>query len=95
MAITVPAYVARTQLGALLREAAKKKRRFIITRGGVPTAVLLSVSDFDDMVEELDSEFQKSLALAAEEYRSGQAMSLRDYLKSRMGRRRARRAKTS
>ena len=93
MSIIVPAYVARTQLGSLLKQAATQKTRFVITRSGKPTAVLLSISDFDDMVEELDAEFQKSLALAAKEYRSGEAISLREYLKSRM-RRRGGRAKT-
>jgi len=94
MSITVPAYVARTQLGSLLKQAATKKARFVITKSGKPTAVLLSISDFDDMMEELDAELQKSLAVAAKEYRSGQAISLRNYLKSRM-RRRAGRAKTA
>ena len=94
MSITVPAYVARTQLGSLLKQAATKKARFVITKSGKPTAVLLSITDFDDMVEELDPEFQKSLAVAAKEYRSGQAISLRGYLKSRM-RRPGSRAKTA
>lgn len=92
MPVTVPAYIARTQLGSLLRQAATKKARFIITKSGRPTAVLLSISDFDDMIEELDAEFQKSLASAAEEYRSGQAINLRDYVKRHLVRR-GRRAK--
>lgn len=87
MSITVPAYVARTQLGSLLAQAATRKTRFVITKSGKPTAVLLSISDFDDMIEELDPEFQKSLALAAKEHRSGQTISLRGYLKGGLGHR--------
>ena len=80
----IPAYIARTQLGSLLKQVAQRKARFLITKNGKPTAVLLSATDFDDMLEELDPEFQKSLTAAAKEYRAGKAVSLREYLKSRL-----------
>ena len=80
----VPAYVARTQLGSLLKQVGERKARFLITKSGKPTAVLLSATDFDDILEELDPEFQASLRAAAKEYRTGKAMSLRDYMKSRL-----------
>lgn len=89
MSTTVPAYVARTQLGALLKEVAQRKRRFVITKSGKPTAVLLSARDFDDMLEELDPTFQKSLTAAHKEYRAGKAVSLKDYLKEKLTGRRA------
>ena len=89
MTTTVPAYIARTQLGSLLKQVAQHKARFVITKSGKPTAVLLSASDFDDMLEELDPEFQKSLKAAAKEYRAGRAISLPDYLKRRLATRRA------
>ncbi len=86
---TVPAYVARTQLGSLLKQVSQRKERFVITKSGKPTAVLLSASDFDDMLEELDPEFQKSLKVAGKEYRAGRAISLQDYLKRRLAAHRA------
>ncbi len=89
MATTIPAYIARTQLGSLLKEVTQRRARFIITKSGRPTAVLLGATDFDDIVEELDPEFQKSLKVAAKEYRAGKAVSLRDYLKRRLAVRRA------
>ena len=89
MATTIPAYIARTQLGSLLKQTAEKKERFVITKSGKPTAVLLSISDFDDMLEELDPEFQRSLKAAAKEYRAGKAVTLREYLKERLSARRA------
>jgi prevent-host-death family protein len=85
----VPAYIARTQLGSLLKQVSERKARFLITKSGKPTAVLLSATDFDDILEELDPEFQASLKGAAKEYRTGKAMSLQDYLKSRLSVRRA------
>ncbi len=89
MTITVPAYIARTQLGSLLKQVASRKARFVVTRSGKPTAVLLGIADFDDMLEELDPEFQKSLKVAAREYRAGKAVTLWEYLKSRLAARRA------
>jgi prevent-host-death family protein len=85
----VPAYIARTQLGSLLKQVGERKARFLITKSGKPTAVLLSATEFDDILEELDPAFQASLQAAAKEYRAGNAMSLRDYLKSRVAVRRA------
>jgi prevent-host-death family protein len=87
MTTTVPAYIARTQLGSILKQVAEKKTRFLITKSGKPTAVLLGASDYDDILEELDPEFQKTLKVAAREYRAGKAVSLRDYLKRRLTRR--------
>jgi len=89
MTTTIPAYVARTQLGSLLKQVTQRKARFVITKSGKPTAVLLSASDFDDMLEELDPEFQRSLKTAAKEYRTNRAISLQDYLKRRLTARRA------
>jgi prevent-host-death family protein len=88
-ATTVSAYVARTQLGALLKEASQNRTRFVITKSGKPTAVLLSISDFDDMLEEVDPKFRRSLTAAAREHQSGKAVTLRDYLKQRLAGRRA------
>lgn len=87
MTTTVPAYIARTQLGSILKQVAQRKARFIITKSGKPTAVLLGATDFDDMLEELDPEFQKSLTIAAKEYRSGKSITLTDYFKERLARR--------
>ena len=89
-AITIPAAIARTQLGSLLKRIANHKTRFVITRSGKPAAVLLGVDDFDDIVEELDPVFQKSLKVAAAEYRAGQAITLGEYLAKHLIRSRAR-----
>ncbi|MDH4208570.1 MAG: type II toxin-antitoxin system Phd/YefM family antitoxin [Anaerolineae bacterium] len=89
MATAIPASVARMQLGALLKQAAEKRVRFVITKAGKPTAVLLSIADFDDMLEELEPEFQKSLKSAAGEYRRGKAVDLAAYMRNRPRRRRS------
>ena len=76
MPVTIPAAIARTQLGSLLRKITRDKARFLITKGGKPTAVLLGIEDFEDIVEELDSSFQRSLKIAAKEYKAGKAITL-------------------
>jgi len=91
MTATVPAYIARTQLGSLLKQVSQRKARFVITKSGKPTAVLLSSTDFDDMLEELDPEFQKSLKLAAQEIRAGKGITLKQYLAEHLRTRRPRR----
>ncbi|MBI4482926.1 MAG: type II toxin-antitoxin system Phd/YefM family antitoxin [Acidobacteria bacterium] len=89
MTTTIPAYIARTQLGSLLKQVVRKKSRFIITKSGRPTAVLMGTTDFDDMLEELDPEFQKSLKVAAKEIRAGKGITLQQYLRERLAARRA------
>ena len=84
---TIPAYIARSQLGSILRKVARQKSRFVITRSGKPAAVLLDTQVFDDMLEELDPEFQKSLKAAAAEHKAGKSISLKEYLKMRLARR--------
>jgi len=89
MATTIPASIARSQFGFLLEAASKRRQRFVISRGGRPAAVLLSIADFDDILEELDIEFQKSLRASAKEIRAGKGIPLQQYLKNRKTKRRA------
>lgn len=90
MPITIPAAIARTQLGSLLKQIASRKARFVITRNGKPAAVLVDINDFDDIVEELDPTFQKSLKVAHQEYRAGKTITFKDYLKKHLASRRSR-----
>ena len=87
---SITAAFARTQLGSLLKQITDEKARFVITKGGKPTAVLLGIDDFDDIVEELDPAFQKSLKVASQEYTSGKAVTLQDCLKGRLAKKASR-----
>ena len=87
-AIIVSEHVARTKLTSLLSRASQEKARFVITRTGKPAAVLLGIRDFDDILEELDPEFQKSLKFAAKEFRAGKAIGLPEYLGAQRAERR-------
>ena len=89
MPTTIPAHVLRARLDSILEEAAERRARFVITRSGKPAAVLLGVTDLDDILEKLDPEFQRSLRVAARQYRAGRAITLRDYRRERLASRRA------
>ena len=43
---TISALIARTQLGQILERVRKNQDRFVISRKGEPTAVILSVEDY-------------------------------------------------
>ncbi len=43
---SISALVARTQLGQILERVKKKKERFLISRKGEATAVILSLEDY-------------------------------------------------
>jgi len=46
MTRNISALIARTQLGQILERVKKNQERFVITRKGEPTAVILSVEDY-------------------------------------------------
>ncbi len=83
LCITIPTYVPDAQLGSTLAQVGNKAR-FVIAKSGKLTALLSGATDFDDMLEELETEFHKSLNVAAKEYRARKAISLRDYLRKRV-----------
>jgi prevent-host-death family protein len=46
----VSALTARTQLGQILRRVKNKNERFVVDRRGEPQAVIISMSDYVDLV---------------------------------------------
>ena len=47
---TLPAFLARTQFGQILERVSKSRDRFLVTKNGEATAVILGVEDFLDAV---------------------------------------------
>jgi len=43
---SVPAFIARTQFGQMLERVSRNRDRFLVTRKGEVTAVILGVEDF-------------------------------------------------
>jgi antitoxin YefM len=81
----ITAMKLRHNLGEILDQVANKRARFLIKRSGIPAAVLLSVSDYEDLedlidtyYEQQDGMFQQSLQQAREEIASGKVVTLDD-----------------
>jgi antitoxin YefM len=81
----ITAITLRHNLGAILDQVANTRARFLVKRAGIPAAVILSVSDYEDLedlidtyYEQQDEGFQQSLAQAREEIVSGKAATLDD-----------------
>ena len=75
----------RHNLGEILDKVANKRERFLVKRAGIPAAVILSVADYEDLedlidtyYEQQDPAFQRSLAKAREEIREGKTATLAD-----------------
>ncbi|PTL35897.1 hypothetical protein CLG94_09100 [Candidatus Methylomirabilis limnetica] len=74
----ISALAVRQHLGEILSRVANQRDRFVIKKAGIPTAVLLSIQDYEDLddlaqtaLEQLDSEYQKSLKQARKEIEAG------------------------
>jgi antitoxin YefM len=91
----------RHKLGEILDAVANKRERFLIKRAGIPAAILLSVSDYEDLqdlidtwYEQQDRTFQKSLVDARQEIDAGRVATVDDLrrdlqVKERRGKKRA------
>ena len=73
----------RHHLGEILDQVANKHQRFLVKRAGIPTAILLSVLDYKDLEEVVDTwyeqqdpTFQESLVKARQEIEEGKIVTL-------------------
>lgn len=46
MTKSVPAFIARTQFGQILDRVTRNRERFVVTKKGTATAVILSIEDY-------------------------------------------------
>jgi antitoxin YefM len=76
---TIPLATARAQLSRVIDDAVATHDRISITRNGVPAAVLLSVDDFESIMETLeilsDAEEVRAIAAAQQELRDRESYS--------------------
>ncbi|MBI2623893.1 type II toxin-antitoxin system Phd/YefM family antitoxin [Candidatus Parcubacteria bacterium] len=64
----VSALKMRHNLGEILNQVANQRLRFVVKRAGIPAAILMSIQDYEDLedlvetaVEEAGPKFQRSL----------------------------------
>ena len=85
--LTMPKEIAaiklRHNLGEILDQVANNRERFLIKRAGIPAAVLLSVSEYEDLQDLLDTwheqqdrRFQQSLVQSRKEIEHGKVVTL-------------------
>jgi prevent-host-death family protein len=73
---SLPAFLARTQFGQILERVSKHHDRFLVTKNGEATAVILGVDDF---LQAIATTPESLAALHAQARRSGAArLSLED-----------------
>ena len=79
----ITAIKLRHNLGEILDQVANKRERFLIKRSGIPAAIILSVSDYEDLedlidtwYEQQDQAFQQSLVKARQEIEQGKVATL-------------------
>jgi antitoxin YefM len=81
----ITAIKLRHNLGEILDQIANKRARFLVKRSGIPAAVLMSLSDYEDLQdlfdtwhEQQDKAFQESLVQARQEIEKGKVATLDD-----------------
>lgn len=70
MTKSVPAFLARTQFGQILDRVARNRERFVVTKKGEATAVIMGIEDFLQAVVKTPDSLA---ALQEEAKRSGMA----------------------
>lgn len=77
----ISALTVRQHLGRILSRVANQRDRFVIKKAGIPTAVLFSIQDYEDIedlvetaLEQLDPEYQKNLKRARKEIEAGRCI---------------------
>jgi len=75
----INAFTARTRLGRIIT-LASEGQRFVLTKKGKPKVVVLSVEDFQDLLEvageQQDKELQRAIRESARQYKRGEISSL-------------------
>ena len=87
MSKTLPLAEAKKNLSSIIKDVEEKYDRFTITKNGVSKAVLLSIEEFEGIMETLDilshKEEREAIARAKEEVKKGRTVPLKDF-KSRL-----------
>ena len=84
MSETVPFTEAKSHLSELVDRTSREHERFVVTRNGVPVAVLLSPDDLDSLEETVDilqdKALLESIRTSRGEASEGKRVRLKDHL---------------
>jgi len=84
MSETVPFMHAKAHLSELVDRTSREHERFLVTRNGVPVAVLLSPDDLESLEETVsilqDEALMESIRTSRQEKAEGKRLWLKDHL---------------
>ena len=84
MSETIPFTEAKAHLSELVDRTSREHERFVVTRHGVPAAVLLSPDDLESLEETVDilrdQELLASLRISRREAAAGERLPLQDHV---------------
>ena len=76
----INAFTARTHLGRLIKQVSEKGETYVLTKKGKPKIVLVSVEEYEDLLEilaaERDRNFRKALKESAAQVKRGEVSSV-------------------
>jgi prevent-host-death family protein len=82
MSETIPFTEAKAHLSELVDRTLREHERFVVTRNGVPAAVLLSPEDLESLEETVDilqdDELLESIRTSRKQAAAGERLSLKD-----------------
>ena len=82
MSETIPLAEAKAHLSELVDRTLREHERFVVTRNGVPAAVLLSPEDLESLEETVDilqdDELLESIRTSRRQAAAGERLSLKD-----------------
>ncbi len=82
MSETIPFTEAKAHLSELVDRTLREHERFVVTRNGVPAAVLLSPEDLESLEETVDilqdDELLESIRASRRQAAAGERLSLKD-----------------
>lgn len=77
---TINAFTARTHLGQLIKRVSEAGETFVLTKKGRPKVVILSIEEYEDLLEvaaeQQDRALQAALRESARQYKRGGVSSL-------------------
>ncbi len=76
----LPLSKARTQLGAVVERARRKKEYFVIEKNGIPAAGLMDIDEFEDYLELQDPKVKAHIKKSYHEYRAGKGRPIEEFL---------------
>ena len=82
---TIPLSEAKARLSEIVKDVSETEEVITISRGGVPVTVMMSVEEYESLMETLDilsdPELMEAVRIGLEQEKKGQVVSLEEVLR--------------